>query len=836
MKMRTGLALVITLALLAFGSGAALAGAKDGHQGKVSAALMALHAELLAHRVEQGSAPFAHHVGPMRLIGERVVVNAVALGNAAALRAQLVTLGMQQPVVHGRVVSGQLPITAIPALAGLGELRFVRPSLTAHRVGSVTTQGDVAMRSDVARASFGVSGAGVKVGVLSDSFNCLGGAPVDVATGDLPLVQIVQEISDCTDATDEGRAILQIVHDIAPGAALAFATSDGGAAAFASNILALRAVGAQVIIDDTGEYDEPMFQDGIVAQAADTVVRDGATYLSAAGNDGRNSYEAPFNPGAAFGPNAFPSAGPQAPAFFGGTAHNFAPAGAPPDQLQRITIPAGQVLVLSLQWDSPFASAGGAGSPNDVDVYVFNAAGTQVVGGSTDINIGGDAVEMLFFQNTGPTADFNLMIVSFQGPPPGRLKYISLNPTVSVREFNTASSTVFSQPNAAGVIAVGAVAFSATPAFGVTPPVLEPFSSAGGTPILFDTAGNRLAAPVVRDKPEILAPDGVITSVLGFSQFFGTSASVGHAAGVAALMLEKQPVLAAVTISSALEATAINVGPPGFDFNSGFGFVQADVAVGHISTLEPLAAAILPSSRSVAVGGLATAFATVLNGGSRTAMGVGLSLATPLLGTFSYQTTDPNTNAVTGTPNTPADIPAGGSQTYVVSITPSATFSGNDVRFAFAGSNTFPVPPLNGVSTLTLTASASPGPDIVALAATTTPSLTAVIPGSNGSVAFAVASANVAAAGSIAVAANKGNLPIAVLVCETDSTGSCGGSSPAPSLTTNIGAGETPTFSFFVQGQGFVPFDPATNRVFVTFTDTATGSTVGSTSVAVRTQ
>jgi hypothetical protein len=824
-------------ALWAAGTGAALAGAKDGgYHGKVSAALMALHAEFLAHRVEQGGARSAHHVGPMRVIGERVVVNAVARGDAGALRAQLVALGLQRPVVHGRVVSGQLPITAIPALAGLSELRFVRPSLTAHRVGSVTTQGDVAMRSDVARASLGVSGVGVKVGVLSDSVNCLGSAPVDIETGDLPLVQIVQEISDCTGATDEGRAILQIVHDIAPGAALAFATSDGGAAAFASNILALRAVGARVIIDDTGEYDEPMFQDGIVAQAADTVVRDGATYLSAAGNDGRSSYEAPFTSDAAFGPNAFPSAGPQAPPFFGGTAHNFAPAGAPPDHLQRITIPAGQLLVLSLQWDSPFASAGGQGSPNDVDVYVFNAAGTQVVGGSTDVNIGGDAVELLFFQNTGQTADFNLMIVSFQGPLPGRLKYISLNPGVIVREFNTASGTVFGQPNAAGVIAVGAVAFSDTPAFGVNPPVLEPFSSAGGTPILFDTAGNRLAAPVVRNKPEILAPDGVITSVPGFAQFFGTSASVGHAAGVAALMLEKQPVLAAVTISSALAATAINVGAPGFDFDSGFGFVLADAAVGHISTLEPLAAAVLPSSRSVAVGSLATAFATVLNGGSQPALGVGLSLATPLLGTFSYQTTDPSTNAVTGTPNTPADIPGGGSQTYLISIAPSATFSGNDVRFAFAGSNTFPVPPLTGVSTLMLTASATQGPDVVALAATVTPGLTAVIPGNNGSVAFAVASANVGAAGSIAVAANKGNLPVAVLLCETDAAGSCVGSGPVPALTTTIGAGETPTFSFFVQGQGFVPFDPATNRVFVTFTDIATGSTAGSTSVAVRTQ
>src|SRR5262249_48166273 len=157
------------------------------------------------------------------------------------------------------------------------------------------------MRADVARSSFNVDGTGVKVGVLSDSFNCTnspaGGAPTDVASGDLSTVTVVQEISSCTGATDEGRAMLQIVHDVAPGASLAFASAFNGEAAFANNIKALKNAGAKVIVDDVFYYDEPMFQDGIVAQAVDNVVAGGAAYFSAAGNEARQSYQSSFRAG-----------------------------------------------------------------------------------------------------------------------------------------------------------------------------------------------------------------------------------------------------------------------------------------------------------------------------------------------------------------------------------------------------------------------------------------------------------------------------------------------------------------------------------------------------------
>jgi hypothetical protein len=241
----------------------------------------------------------------------------------------------------------------------------------------------------VARTRFGVDGSGIAVGVLSDSFNCLGGAAADVANGDLSPVAVLQEEPDCSSGTDEGRAMLQIVHDLAPGASLLFATADSGIASFAQNIQTLAALGAKVIVDDVIYLSEPMFQDGIIAQAVDSVVAAGVAYFSSAGNEARDAYSSAFRPGVAFSPGAFPSAS-GAPFFFGGTAHDFDP-GPGTDVFQRITLPNGEGFIMSLQWDSPAASVspGAPGSPNDLDVYVFNAAGTQVVAGSVLHNING---------------------------------------------------------------------------------------------------------------------------------------------------------------------------------------------------------------------------------------------------------------------------------------------------------------------------------------------------------------------------------------------------------------------------------------------------------------
>ena len=248
-------------------------------------------------------------------------------------------------------------------------------------------------------------------------------------------------------------------------------------------------------------------------------------------------------------------------------------------------------------------------------------------------------------------------------------------------------------------------------------------------------------------------------------------------------------------------------------------------------------AAVLPASRSVQVGTPATAFATIINAGQAVAVSCSIALVSNVPASLAYQTTDPATNQVTGSPNTPASIAAGAPQSFVFAVTPTAPFPPTDLQLSFACANTNPAPITVGLNTLLLSASTTPVPDIVALAATTTNDGIVNIPGTNGIGAFAVATVNVGASGSINASADTGSaaLPVNISLCQTNpGSGQCI-STIGSSVTTQINTGATPTFAIFVQGGGNVPFDPAANRIFVRFTDGG-NVTRGSTSVAVRTQ
>jgi hypothetical protein len=256
-----------------------------------------------------------------------------------------------------------------------------------------------------------------------------------------------------------------------------------------------------------------------------------------------------------------------------------------------------------------------------------------------------------------------------------------------------------------------------------------------------------------------------------------------------------------------------------------------------VTTSPPLAAAILPGSRSVQVGTPATVFATLLNAGSGPAAECAPTPISPLPATFSFQTTNPLTNALTGSPNTPADIPAGSGQSFLLAFSPSAPFAPTDVSVGFVCVGTNAAPVIVGVDTVLLVASNTPVPDVVALGATLSGDGIVNIPGANGTGLFVVATVNVGAGGQISASADTGaaNLPVGVTLCQTDPTTSVCLAAPGSSVTARINANATPTFGIFVAGSGTVPFDPANNRVFVRFTD-ADGVTRGATSVAVRTQ
>jgi hypothetical protein len=184
---------------------------------------------------------------------------------------------------------------------------------------------------------------------------------------------------------------------------------------------------------------------------------------------------------------------------------------------------------------------------------------------------------------------------------------------------------------------------------------------------------------------------------------------------------------------------------------------------------QPQFAALLPASRSVEVGNPATAFATIINSGTAVAQGCKIVPLSVLPSGFAYQTTDPATNALTGTINTPVDIPPGGSQSFVISLTPNGAFPPVSTQFSFFCANAPAAPPTVALNTLLLSAATTPVPDIVALAASSDPGVVDLT-GSSHTGVFAVATVNVGAAGQISVSADTGNatLPVTITVCQTN--------------------------------------------------------------------
>jgi hypothetical protein len=266
----------------------------------------------------------------------------------------------------------------------------------------------------------------------------------------------------------------------------------------------------------------------------------------------------------------------------------------------------------------------------------------------------------------------------------------------------------------------------------------------------------------------------------------------------------------------------------------------------------PLVAAVQPSSRSVQVGAPATAFATIINTGTSTATGCQIAPGTTLPASFAFQTTNPATNAVTGTINTPVDIPANAAQSFVVAFTPTAAIPPTDVPLNFFCANATAAPVVSGINTLLLSASTAAVPEIVAESATLNNDGIVNIPGTTGTGVFAVATVNLGAGGTVQVSADTGlaSLPVSILLCQTDpATGQCVNPTasaagicqfptvPSPCVLATMDANATSSFGLFVTGDGTapVPFAPAANRVFVRFLNIQVG-TPGSTSVAVRTQ
>lgn len=616
-------------------------------------------------------------------------------GDMSAVGGQIQTLGGAMVDVRSRSARAWMPLDTMERLASNSAVKSIRPALmattrqidkrgakwqtgnradriaavqaaeaawadrqasgnppqvfiNATSAGSVVSEGDKAQAADHARRFYGIDGTGVKVGVLSDSDDLKEQA---IATGDLPANTTTVPGQDGRPGAGEGTAMMEIVHDLAPGADLFFATAFTSPESFADNIRALRfQFHCDIIIDDVIYFFESPYQDDVIAQAVDDVTADGALYFSSAGNEGNvddgtsGTWEGDFKPSGSLA--TLPASGYTVHSFGNGVIEN------------RIEVGGGPLI---LHWSDP-GTLDNPASSNDYDIFVLDNDLRNVVAAATDIQDG-----------TGlPFEEIPLLI------PDGFRVVIAAHPNAEIRAIHTVlfggeyangtAGSIYGHNSATDAFAVAAVdaaeagggEFTAGP---TTP--IEIFSSDGPRRIFFDRDNNpiNLANPgltfaskggVSRAKPDLSAADGVSTTLpalSGLNPFFGTSAAAPHAGAVAALIKAAVPGITPAKIRTALQNGSIDIEESSTDRNSGRGVVSAfsalnkaaakpavSLALGGVTVIPLGSAALVPGGAAQLTikvnnlgGAAATAVSATLASGSTNALVLNGSSAYPTI-------------------------------------------------------------------------------------------------------------------------------------------------------------------------------------------------------------
>ena len=485
----------------------------------------------------------------------RVDIEALPRGTKAVIE-KLVSLRAE--IIHASIPRGAvravLAIEGTETLAQMPEVLHVRLGWAPIVSKVNTSEGDVAHRVQEARALFGVTGDGVRIGVLSNGLGSFEGLQ---GSGDLPAVTVLpgQEGFGV-----EGSAMLEVVHDLAPDAQLYFATGVLGRAAYAENIRKLREAGCDVLVDDLTYLDESPFQDGDVARAVQAVVDDGALYFSAVGNDGNkahgtaSTWEGDFADG-----GTLPLLGAGRILDFGGSRFNEVVG----DGSQGVT----------LHWADPAGR-----SANDYDLFILDESLSEVLDFSTDEQNGDDDA----FEGTKKVFLGDRIVVLRNERAESRFLRLS---AVGGPLRHTTGGCARGHSAAAGAFAVAAVDIATAKGGAFTGGAANPvetfvcdgprriFFHPDGTPVTpgdFSSTGGE-----VRQKPDLTAADGGVTATRGFERFFGTSAAAPQAAGIAGLARAIFPGLTAAQFRDAVASTALDIDAPGDDPTSGVGILMA---------------------------------------------------------------------------------------------------------------------------------------------------------------------------------------------------------------------------------------------------------------------
>ena len=602
-----------------------LADAKNGPLANSGAVLVKVYQDYL--RYAQTGATNNFSTSPlntqrnsgMKFLGDYVGVSAQAYGDLGQYIVEASKLGL---VIGGfdvkaRVVEGLLPLANLPALSALrigatGGTVGLAPQVApiSHSQGVANNQSEQAELADIAKTQFNVNGAGVTVGVISTSANRVAGGLSDSAkTGDLPVradgtpnVNVIFDTDITALYTDEGRAMLEHIYDIAPGAGLAFASAAslaGGETVAAANTRRLATeAGSKVIVDDIGFLLESYYQDGIWASAINDVVNSGVSYFSAAGNSADHGLETPFR-GADGTVNGLGT----------GRYMDWDP-GAGVSLGLPVTVTGGGFF--GFQYDQPSFVTNGV--TIDADVFLLNADGTIAASG-TDNNIAtGQPIEI-------PQANagtYTLVVrVNPGSADPGRIAVYSFFAEIDPsRQYGSTGGysypSTFGHPTADSANGIGAVPWFRTPAFPAsaqTPTPSEDFSSFGPSVKVFNADGSRKPSVEFQQKPDFSGGDGGNTTFFGspagagvpagipandytLPNFFGTSDAAPDVAAVAALMLQLSPSTSPAQVKAALRSSTIplNGAAAGtFDVQGGYGLIQAPRALAAVDNLRVIA-------------------------------------------------------------------------------------------------------------------------------------------------------------------------------------------------------------------------------------------------------
>ena len=508
-------------------------------------------------------------------------------GTVSDIAAQVTALGgrvVSQSPAYG-TLRAALPLQNIETLANSPSVVTIATEQKARfSVGALTSQGYIGHTADAVVAGLGITGAGVKVGVLSDSASAARVAAL-IASGDLPANTVVLSGQDGGSGTDEGTAMMEIVHDLAPGAQLYFATANPTPAQFAANIAALAAQGCSIIVDDVSYLDESPFQDGPIAQAVNSFVAGGGLYFSSAANNGNltsgtsGTWEGDFFDGGAVG-------SPES-----GRIHSFSPL-----TYDSLTSPTPPGASITLKWSDPLG-----GSNNDYDLFIFDSTGNTLKDFSANTQDGRQDPfeEVPVDPNCGtsravgycPAVGDRIVVIRWSGSPGQSVRALNVETNGGALSAGT-TGAIYGHNAGANTISVAATSWNSartgTKVFTGFANSVEVFSSDGPRRMFYNPSGTAITPGNVLFgtsggttllKPDITAADGTAAKTPTFFPFYGTSAAAPHAAAIAALVKSAKPGLTNIQIKNILQNTALDNMAPGWDRDGGYGVAMALRAV-----------------------------------------------------------------------------------------------------------------------------------------------------------------------------------------------------------------------------------------------------------------